>query len=73
MHYLLCAQLFWKEDFRKYKNTKYFFSDFKKNNGLLHVKEMKEKYDLYQQLYCGCIYSYEARQAYDNFNKENNK
>ena len=51
---------------KKYPKTKYLFSDFKKNNGLLRVKEMKERYDLYQQLYCGCKYSYEARQAYDN-------
>lgn len=49
----------------KYPNCKYLFSDFKKNNGLLHVKELKAKYDLYQQLYCGCKYSYESRQNYD--------
>lgn len=49
----------------KYPNTKYLLSDFKKNNGLLEVKKMKEKYSLYQQLYCGCKYSYEARLEYD--------
>ncbi len=50
---------------KKYPNTKYLFSDFKKNNGLLEVKKFKEKYNLYQQLYCGCIYSYQARLEYD--------
>ncbi len=55
---------------KKYPNTKYLFSDFKKNNGLLRVKEMKQKYNLYQQLYCGCKYSYEARIAYDDSKEE---
>ncbi len=55
---------------KKYPNTKYLYSDFKKNNGLLRVKEMKERYNLYQQLYCGCKYSFEARKAYD-LSKEN--
>lgn len=43
----------------KYKNTKYFYSDFKKNKGIDEAREMRIKYDLYQQLYCGCKYSYE--------------
>ena len=55
---------------KKYPSVKYLFSDFKKDNGLLHVKEMKAKYNLYQQLYCGCIYSYGARKAYDESKKQ---
>ena len=43
----------------KYKNTKYFFSDFKKNKGIDQAREMRIKYELYQQLYCGCKYTYE--------------
>lgn len=43
----------------KYKNTKYFFSDFKKNRGIDIGRELKIKYNLYQQLYCGCKYTYE--------------
>lgn len=43
----------------KYKNTKYFFSDFKKNKGIDIAREMRIHYDLYQQLYCGCKYTYE--------------
>ena len=43
----------------KYKNTKYFFSDFKKNKGIDEAREMRIKYELYQQLYCGCKYTYE--------------
>ena len=43
----------------KYKNTKYFYSDFKKNKGIDEAREMRIKYDLYQQLYCGCKYTYE--------------
>lgn len=44
---------------QKYKNTKYFFSDFKKNRGIDIGRELKIKYNLYQQLYCGCKYTYE--------------
>jgi len=43
----------------KYKNTQYFFSDFKKNKGIDEAREMRIKYELYQQLYCGCKYTYE--------------
>lgn len=46
----------------KYKNTKYFYSDFKKKDGALLGIQLKNKYDLYQQLYCGCKYTYEKMQ-----------
>ena len=42
----------------KYPNVKYFFSDFKKNKGIDVGREMRIKYDLYNQLYCGCKYTY---------------
>lgn len=42
----------------KFPKIKYFYSDFKKKGGLMRVQEMKEEYGLYQQLYCGCEYSY---------------
>lgn len=37
--------------------VKYFFSDFKKNNGYVRSIELSREYDLYRQNYCGCIYS----------------
>lgn len=37
----------------------YLFSDFKKKNGYKRSIELSEKYNLYRQNYCGCIYSYE--------------
>lgn len=43
---------------QKYPNVKYFYSDFKKNKGIDMAREMRIKYDLYQQLYCGCKYTY---------------
>ena len=46
----------------KYKNTEYFYSDFKKKDGVLLGIQLKNKYDLYQQLYCGCKYTYEKMQ-----------
>ncbi len=43
----------------KYPNTKYFYSDFKKKKGDDRAHFLKQKYNLYNQLYCGCIYSYQ--------------
>ena len=43
----------------KYGKTRYFFSDFKKNKGIDIAREMRIHYDLYQQLYCGCKFTYE--------------
>ena len=49
----------------KHPKTKYFYSDFKKKNGILIGKEMRERYGLYNQRYCGCEYSLASREAYD--------
>ena len=40
-------------------------SDFKKKNGYKRSIELCEKYCLYRQNYCGCIYSLAERQAQD--------
>jgi predicted adenine nucleotide alpha hydrolase (AANH) superfamily ATPase len=40
-------------------STKYFVSDFKKKKGIDRSWELKKEYQLYNQLYCGCVYSYE--------------
>ncbi len=60
-----------KEIAPKYPNISYFYSDFKKDSGLLEVKQMKEEYQLYQQTYCGCEYSLRDRLRFDK-QKENN-
>ena len=39
--------------------TKYFVSDFKKKKGIDRSWELKKEYELYNQLYCGCKYSYD--------------
>ncbi len=41
------------------ERTKFLFSDFKKNNGYLKSVRFADKYHLYRQNYCGCIYSYQ--------------
>jgi len=38
-------------------NIKYLPSDFKKNNGYKRSIELSKKFNLYRQIYCGCIYS----------------
>ena len=35
-------------------STKYFYSNFKKNKGIDLSLELKEKYNIYAQNYCGC-------------------
>ena len=45
------------EDLNKQYNTKYLYSDFKKNNGYKRSIELSKEYNLYRQDYCGCIYS----------------
>lgn len=37
--------------------VKWLFSDFKKRNGYIRSIELSQKYNLYRQNYCGCIYS----------------
>lgn len=41
-----------------HKKTKYFYSDFKKNNGLEKAKALRLHYEMYNQQYCGCEISY---------------
>ena len=39
--------------------TKYFASDFKKKKGIDRAVELRKEYNLYNQQYCGCKFSYE--------------
>ena len=39
------------------KRVKWLYSDFKKRDGYLRSIRLSEKYNLYRQDYCGCIYS----------------
>lgn len=41
----------------------YLVSDFKKKNGYLRSIRLSERFDLYRQDYCGCIYSKVERQG----------
>ena len=38
-------------------NIKWLYSDFKKKNGYKISIELSQKYNMYRQNYCGCIYS----------------
>lgn len=50
---------------KKYQ-TKYFYSDFKKKQGIDRGIELRKKYNLYNQEYCGCKYSYQKYLNKDN-------
>ncbi len=41
---------------------KYLYSDFKKKGGYLRSCQLSEKYGLYRQDFCGCIYSKKQRE-----------
>ncbi|MFA5283711.1 MAG: epoxyqueuosine reductase QueH [Bacilli bacterium] len=41
----------------RYPNVRYFYSDFKKNNGELIGRQLSDRYGLYMQNYCGCEFS----------------
>lgn len=43
---------------QSHSKTRYFYSDFKKNKGIDIAREMRLHYALYNQLYCGCKYTY---------------
>ncbi len=43
----------------------YLFSDFKKKGGYKRSIELSEKYGLYRQNYCGCVYSKAVREKYE--------
>lgn len=43
---------------KKYKNVKYFYSDFKKKDGILIGSRIAKENNMYRQDYCGCIYSF---------------
>lgn len=46
---------------KKYVNTKFLESDFKKENGQLIGIKIAKKYNLYRQCYCGCEFSYRVK------------
>lgn len=50
---------------KNYK-TKYFVSDFKRHKGIDRAIELRKKYNLYNQEYCGCVYSFNARDSLRN-------
>ncbi len=53
----------------KYQSQKYFFSDFKKKDGLLKSKEIIDKYEMYRQQYCGCAFGFQKYLERENNEK----
>ena len=53
------------------EQTKFLFSDFKKDNGYLKSVRLADQYNLYRQSYCGCIYSYQEMLKRKNETHEN--
>ena len=53
--YILLYQI--GEEMARRYGVDYYFANFKKNNGYLNSIRNSQKYDLYRQDYCGCVYS----------------
>ena len=45
------------EELEKEYDIKYLYADFKKKDGYKQSILLSQKYNLYRQNYCGCIYS----------------
>ena len=45
-------------ELQKTHAAKYFISDFKKKKGIDRKQELIKEYNMYNQEYCGCVYSY---------------
>ena len=45
----------------KYPEVKYFYSDFKKKQGIDQTNKIAKENDMYRQDYCGCVYSYKNK------------
>lgn len=60
-----------KELEAKYPKVKFFYSDFKKKDGFLIGRRLANKLNLYEQDYCGCLYSYLDKLKRDEAKKEN--
>lgn len=51
------------------KGPLWLFSDFKKKGGFKRSLELSAEYGLYRQQYCGCIYSKNSREEFDERRK----
>lgn len=51
-------------------NINFLVSDFKKKEGYKQSLLLSQKYNLYRQNYCGCVYSYTSMQEYLKNNKK---
>lgn len=43
--------------------VEYLATEFRKKNGYLRSTQISKEYDMYRQDYCGCVYSYQEREA----------
>ena len=60
-------------DLEKEYGVKYLYADFKKRNGYKMSIELSQKYNLYRQSYCGCVFSYKEMVEHNKINEEKNQ
>lgn len=57
---------------RSYPNVKYFYSNFKKNDGYNKSVQISKAHNMYRQTYCGCQFSINPQHLVDQY-KEDHK
>lgn len=50
------------ENLQQIYNISYLYADFKKDNGYLNSINLSKQFNLYRQDYCGCEFSFNAKQ-----------
>ena len=55
---------------RSYPHVKYFYSDFKKDDGYRKSIQISRKHNMYRQTYCGCQFSLNVRRSLEAYRKE---
>lgn len=56
---------------KQYPDLVYLYSDFKKRKGNDRSRELCRAYDIYQQQYCGCLYSLKEKMERDKQREQN--
>ena len=55
---------------KSHPNVKYFYSNFKKNDGYNKSIQISRNHNMYRQTYCGCQFSLQARELIQQYRKD---
>lgn|SRR5690554_360646 len=58
---------------KSHPNVKYFYSNFKKNDGYNKSIQISRNHNMYRQTYCGCQFSLQARELIQQYRKDHHE